>query len=108
MSLKNTLLAAVAFTAATIGAARAEPVELVVQYTQPQIFDGVFERLKAEFEAQNPDITVTFRAPLPNYARASRRCCVRRRSVTCRMSTISASRISVPWSIAASRWRSRR
>ncbi|MEL6767786.1 MAG: extracellular solute-binding protein, partial [Pseudomonadota bacterium] len=67
MSLKRSLLAALAITAATIGAARAEPVELVVQYTQPQIFDGVFERLKAEFEAQNPDITVTYRAPLPNY-----------------------------------------
>ncbi|MEO0822689.1 MAG: extracellular solute-binding protein [Pseudomonadota bacterium] len=66
MSLKRLLLAAVA--AATIGsAARAEQVELVVQYTQPQIFDGVFERLKAEFEAQNPDVTVSYRAPLPNY-----------------------------------------
>ncbi|MEM7530501.1 MAG: extracellular solute-binding protein [Pseudomonadota bacterium] len=67
MSLKRSLLAALAITAATIGTVRAEPVELVVQYTQPQIFDGVFERLKAEFEAQNPDITVTYRAPLPNY-----------------------------------------
>ncbi|MEL6482327.1 MAG: extracellular solute-binding protein, partial [Pseudomonadota bacterium] len=67
MSLKKSLLAALAITAATIGAPRAEQVELVVQYTQPQIFDGVFERLKAEFEAQNPGITVTYRAPLPNY-----------------------------------------
>lgn len=68
MSLKRPLLAALALAAAAIGGAvRAEPVELVVQYTQPQIFDGVFERLKAEFEAQNPDVTVTYRAPLPNY-----------------------------------------
>ncbi|MEO1469545.1 MAG: extracellular solute-binding protein, partial [Pseudomonadota bacterium] len=66
MSLKRTLLAAVAVVAIAT-TVRAEPVELVVQYTQPQIFDGVFERLKAEFEAQNPDITVSYRAPLPNY-----------------------------------------
>ncbi|MEM7696090.1 MAG: extracellular solute-binding protein [Pseudomonadota bacterium] len=44
-----------------------EPVELVVQYTQPQIFDGVFEKLKADFEAQNPGVTVTYRGVLPDY-----------------------------------------
>ncbi len=48
-------------------AAEAEPVELVVQYTQPQIFDGVFEALKAEFEAHNPDVTVTFRGAQATY-----------------------------------------
>ena len=36
------------------GAARAEATELVVQYTQPQFFDGAFAKLKEEFEAQNP------------------------------------------------------
>lgn len=44
-----------------------EPVELVVQYTQPQIFDGVFEKLKADFEAQHPHVTVSYRGVLPDY-----------------------------------------
>lgn len=48
-------------------AAVAAKVELVVQYTQPQIFDDVFDTLKEEFEAQNPDIEIKYRAPLPNY-----------------------------------------
>ena len=47
--------------------ARAEPVELIVQYTQPQIFDGVFDALKAEFEARNPDVTVSFRGAHNTY-----------------------------------------
>ena len=42
-------------------------VELVVQYTQPQIFDGVFEKLKAEFEARHPNVTVNYRGVLPDY-----------------------------------------
>lgn len=61
------------FATATLGAAasavpaEAEPVELIVQYSQPQIFDGVFEALKAEFETRNPDVTVTFRGAQNNY-----------------------------------------
>ncbi|MEQ8348211.1 MAG: extracellular solute-binding protein [Sneathiellaceae bacterium] len=62
---------AAAAVAATLAGAAAQPaaaeVELVVQYTQPQIFDGVFARLKEEFEAQNPDVTVKFRGPLKDY-----------------------------------------
>ena len=60
-------LATAIATVAMSVTAWAKPVELVVQYTQPQIFDGVFEKLKAEFETQNPDIKIKFRAPLPNY-----------------------------------------
>lgn len=66
--------AVAALTALSLGAAvslpataQAEPVELIVQYSQPQIFDGVFEALKQEFEAQNPDVTVTFRGAQKNY-----------------------------------------
>lgn len=57
--------AALALASPTTG--RAEPVELVVQYSQPQIFDGVFAKLKDEFEARNPDIKVTFRGPQKDY-----------------------------------------
>jgi multiple sugar transport system substrate-binding protein len=53
--------------ALVLGAARAEATELVVQYTQPQFFDGAFAKLKKEFEAQNPGITINYRGPLPNY-----------------------------------------
>jgi multiple sugar transport system substrate-binding protein len=48
-------------------AAIAQPVEVVVQYSQPQIFDKVFEQLKADFEAQNPDIKIKFRGPHKDY-----------------------------------------
>lgn len=44
-----------------------DKVEIVVQYTQPQIFDGVFDKLKADFEAQHPNVTVTYRGALPDY-----------------------------------------
>ena len=53
--------------ALVLGAARAEAIELVVQYTQPQFFDGAFAKLKKEFEAQNSGITIKYRGPLPNY-----------------------------------------
>jgi len=47
--------------------AAAQPTELVVQYTQPQIFDGVFAKLKEDFEAQHPGVIVTYRGALPDY-----------------------------------------
>ena len=69
-SLVRQSLAAAAVAAALAGAAvqsATAETELVVQYTQPQIFDGVFAALKAEFEAQNPDVKVQFRGPLKDY-----------------------------------------
>ncbi|WP_137389557.1 extracellular solute-binding protein [Rhodoligotrophos defluvii] len=51
-----------------VPSASAEPVELTVQYTQPQIFDKVFEKLKADFEAQHPDIKIKFRGPHTDYS----------------------------------------
>jgi multiple sugar transport system substrate-binding protein len=59
------LVAAVA--AIVAGAASAQPVEVVVQYSQPQIFDKVFEQLKADFEAQNPGIRIKYRGPHKDY-----------------------------------------
>jgi len=56
-----------AFAVIWAGVAGAQPVEVVVQYSQPQIFDKVFEQLKADFEAQNPDIRIKFRAPHKDY-----------------------------------------
>ena len=47
--LFSTVLVAFALV---LGAARAEAIELVVQYTQPQFFDGAFAKLKKEFEAR--------------------------------------------------------
>ena len=65
----STALAATAMLglAASTVSAKAEPVELIVQYTQSQIFGGVFDALKTEFEARNPDVTVTFRGAHNTY-----------------------------------------
>lgn len=59
------MLAAVALISAP--AVAAGPVEVVVQYTQPQIFDKVFEQLKTDFEAENPGIAIKFRGPHKDY-----------------------------------------
>jgi multiple sugar transport system substrate-binding protein len=60
-------LAAVAIAALPVSAAVAQPVEVVVQYSQPQIFDKVFEQLKTDFEAENPGIRIKFRGPHKDY-----------------------------------------
>jgi multiple sugar transport system substrate-binding protein len=57
-----------AMTGALSAPAIAAPVEVVVQYTQPQIFDKVFEKLKADFEAENPNIKIKFRGPHKDYS----------------------------------------
>ena len=62
--------AAIAVAVALGGAspvAMAKDVELTVQYSQPQIFDGVFAALKKEFEAENPGIKIAFRGPHKDY-----------------------------------------
>lgn len=41
--------------------------ELVVQYSQPAIFDPVFVRLKEQFERDHPDVKVTYRGPHKDY-----------------------------------------
>ena len=58
---------AAAVTALSVSVAAAQVVEVVVQYSQPQIFDRVFEQLKADFEAQNPGIRIKFRGPHKDY-----------------------------------------
>lgn len=63
--------AAAVATAATLAiaspAVMAKDVELTVQYSQPQIFDGVFAALKKEFEAQNPGVRIVLRGPHKDY-----------------------------------------
>ncbi|MDQ8726835.1 extracellular solute-binding protein [Bradyrhizobium sp. LHD-71] len=58
--------AAVAAGLATPASAQ-RAIEVVVQYTQPQIFDKVFDQLKADFEAENPDIKIKFRGAHKDY-----------------------------------------
>lgn len=63
-------LAAVApalVTPALIAPAAADQTRLVVQYTFPVAFDPAFERLKATFARENPDIELVFRAPHKDY-----------------------------------------
>jgi len=47
--------------------ALAEKVEIVVDYSIPDIFREVHETIAKEFMAKHPEIQVTFRAPLPGY-----------------------------------------
>jgi multiple sugar transport system substrate-binding protein len=42
-------------------------VELVVQYPAPNLFQKMHDEMKAKFEAQNPNVKITFRAPYENY-----------------------------------------
>jgi multiple sugar transport system substrate-binding protein len=42
-------------------------VELVVQYPSPNLFQKMHEEMKARFEARNPNVKLTFRAPYENY-----------------------------------------
>ncbi|MGL4637250.1 MAG: extracellular solute-binding protein [Beijerinckiaceae bacterium] len=42
-------------------------VELIVQYPAPNLFQKMHEEMKAKFEAKNPNIKLTFRAPYENY-----------------------------------------
>ncbi len=53
---------------------------LVVQYPYGELFDGLHEKLKADFESQNPDINIKFRASYENYEDASQK--VMRESIT--------------------------
>jgi multiple sugar transport system substrate-binding protein len=48
-------------------AAIAQPIEVIVQYTQPTIFDPAYKRIKDHFEAENPDIRIRYRGPQKDY-----------------------------------------
>jgi multiple sugar transport system substrate-binding protein len=58
----------IALTANAIPAVAA--TELIVQYPQPQLFKEIHETIAAEFQKQNPDIKIKFRAPYPGYGDA--------------------------------------
>ncbi|MGF7163469.1 multiple sugar transport system substrate-binding protein [Rhodoligotrophos appendicifer] len=47
--------------------AGANGVQVVVQYSQAQIFDPGFAQIKSEFEAANPGISISYRGPQKDY-----------------------------------------
>lgn len=47
--------------------ARAQAVDLVVQYPAPNLFQKMHDEMKARFEARNPGVRITFRAPYEHY-----------------------------------------
>jgi multiple sugar transport system substrate-binding protein len=61
--------AALAATVALPGYARSQSnaVDLVVQYPAPNLFQKMHDEMKAKFEAKNPNVRITFRAPYENY-----------------------------------------
>lgn len=61
--------------------------ELVVQYPYGGIFKDTFAQLEQEFEAQNPDIDVTFRAPYEDYEDGTQK--VMREAITKQLPDIS-------------------
>ncbi len=64
--LLNTIaVAALALTPAI--ATAQDKVNLEVQYPYAFVFDNVFKELKAAFEKEHPDITVTYRTPYAEY-----------------------------------------
>lgn len=65
-SLATALIAATMATSTTMAS-----TELVVHYPMPQVFGSIHETLAREFMAENPDITITFRAPSANYEEAA-------------------------------------
>ena len=61
--------------------------ELVVQYPYGGTFKDTFAQLEQEFEAQNPDIDVTFRAPYEDYEDGTQK--VMREAITKQLPDIS-------------------
>ena len=66
-----TILWSALFGAGAIVSAAQAKVTLDVQYPYAFVFDKVFEQLKADFEKQNPDISINFRAPYKSYEDAA-------------------------------------
>jgi multiple sugar transport system substrate-binding protein len=71
-STRRTVLkgAAAVAAAGTIGMpriARAQSVELVVQYPAPNLFQKMHDDMKARFEAKHANVKISFRAPYENY-----------------------------------------
>lgn len=56
---------------------------LVVQYPYGELFDGLHEKLKVDFEARHPDIKIKFRSSYENYEDASQK--VMREAITQQM-----------------------
>src|SRR5215213_3566124 len=65
------LVTAVAMSLALVTSVYAQKTTIEVQYPLAFIFDKVFAELKAEFEKQNPDITVSYRSAYKEYEDAA-------------------------------------
>ncbi len=71
--MKRVFLKSVALAALlSCGFAQAQqPVEIVVDYTIPNLFKEVHEKIATDFMAKFPQYKVTFRAPTPGYEEAT-------------------------------------
>jgi multiple sugar transport system substrate-binding protein len=71
--MKRVFLKSIAAAALmTCGLAQAQqPVEIVVDYSIPQLFKEVHEKIAQDFMAKFPQYKVTFRAPSPGYEEAT-------------------------------------
>lgn len=69
--MKRLLAAAALATGLMTAAAEAAPVELVVEYSIPDLFKAVHETIAKEFMAKHPDIKIRFKAPQPGYEEAA-------------------------------------
>ena len=62
-----TILSSTLIGAGLIASAAQAKVTLDVQYPYAFVFDKVMVQLKDEFEKQNPDVTINYRAPYKSY-----------------------------------------
>ncbi|MFO7482808.1 ABC transporter substrate-binding protein [Oceanibaculum nanhaiense] len=65
------ILATAVIAAAMAASPAMAKTELVVHYPMPQVFGSIHETLAKDFMAENPDITISFRAPSANYEEAA-------------------------------------
>ncbi len=63
--MKRLLAAATLATGLMTAPVQAAPVEIVVEYSIPDLFKAVHETIAKEFMAKHPDIKIRFKAPQP-------------------------------------------
>jgi multiple sugar transport system substrate-binding protein len=68
LTRRTALAAPFAASLAAPGIARAQaPIELSVQYSIPQLFNGLMQQVAESFNAKHPNIKVSYRAAAENY-----------------------------------------